>query len=92
MVPLELYELPPETAEFDPPVTAIKTGGEGLGGTTSVSAGSSYNSNGTSVTGTYGTLTLGADGTYTYVADQDAADALDAGDTCLLYTSDAADE
>ena len=26
-------------------------------------------------------MTVGADGTYTYVADQDAADALDAGDT-----------
>ncbi len=62
-------------------VTAIKTGGEGLGGTTSVSAGSSYNSSGTSVTGTYGTLTLGADGTYTYIADQNAANILDAGDT-----------
>jgi len=62
-------------------VTAIKTGGEGLGASTSVSAGSSYNSNGTTITGTYGTLTLGADGTYTYVADQSAADDLDAGDT-----------
>ena len=40
-----------------------------------------YNSNGTSVTGTYGTLVVGANGTYTYVADQDAADDLDAGDT-----------
>ena len=39
------------------------------------------NSNGTSVTGTYGTLVVGANGTYTYVADQDAADDLDAGDT-----------
>ena len=43
--------------------------------------GSSYNSSGTSVTGTYGTLTIGADGTYTYVADQSAADDLDASDT-----------
>ena len=42
---------------------------------------STYNSNGTSVTGTYGTLVVGANGTYTYVADQDAADDLDAGDT-----------
>ena len=33
------------------------------------------------LTGTYGQLTLGADGTYTYVADQDAADALDASGT-----------
>ncbi|MDA9694763.1 Ig-like domain-containing protein, partial [Candidatus Pelagibacter sp.] len=46
-----------------------------------VSSGSSYNSSGTSVTGTYGTLTVGADGTYTYVADQSAADDLDASDT-----------
>ena len=33
------------------------------------------------VTGTYGTLVVGANGTYTYVADQDAADDLDASDT-----------
>ena len=51
--------------------------------TTSNSAvsGSTTYSNGTSVTGTYGTLTIGADGSYTYVADQSAADDLDAGDT-----------
>ena len=35
-----------------------------MGGTTSVTHGSTYNSGGTSITGTYGTLTLGADGTY----------------------------
>ena len=46
-----------------------------------VNAGSSYNSSGTSITGTYGTLIVGADGTYTYVADQSAADDLDASDT-----------
>ena len=45
-----------------------------------VSSGSSYNSSGTSKTGTYGTLRIGADGTYDYVADQSAADALDPGD------------
>ena len=45
-----------------------------------VASGSAYNSSGTSVTGTYGTLTVGADGTYTYVADQAAADALDLND------------
>ena len=32
------------------------------------------------VTGTYGTITIGADGSYQYVADLDATDALDAGD------------
>ena len=36
---------------------------------------------GSAVTGTYGQLTIQADGSYTYVADQAAADALDAGDT-----------
>ncbi|NDA15853.1 MAG: hypothetical protein EBZ14_11510, partial [Gammaproteobacteria bacterium] len=34
-----------------------------------------------SVVGYYGTLTLAADGTYTYTADQSVADALDADDT-----------
>ena len=51
------------------------------GSNSSVASGSAYNSSGTSVTGTYGTLVVGADGTYTYVADQSAADALDASDT-----------
>ena len=51
------------------------------GSNSSVASSSSYNSNGTSITGTYGTLVVGADGTYTYVADQSAADALDASDT-----------
>ena len=32
------------------------------------------------MTGTYGTLTIGADGSYTYVANTAAAEALDAGD------------
>ena len=50
------------------------------GSNSAVSSGSSYNSSGTSVTGTYGTLRIGADGTYDYVADQSAADALDPGD------------
>ena len=51
------------------------------GSNSSVASGSAYNSSGTSVTGTYGTLTVGADGSYTYVADQSAADDLDASDT-----------
>ena len=59
-------------------VTVIQPSG---GSASSVSLHSSYNSSGTSVTGTYGTLTIGADGTYTYVADQSAADDLDASDT-----------
>ena len=54
-----------------------------------MNSGSTYDSSGTSVTGTYGTLTIGADGSYTYVADQSAADDLDAGDTAtdvFVYT------
>ena len=51
------------------------------GSNSAVSSGSSYNSSGTQVVGTYGTLTVGADGTYTYIADQSAADDLDANDT-----------
>jgi VCBS repeat-containing protein len=39
------------------------------GGSNSVVSSTTY-SNGTSVTGTYGTLVVGANGTYTYVADQ----------------------
>ena len=45
-----------------------------------VASGSSYNSSGTSKTGTYGTLRIGADGSYDYVADQSVTDNLDAGD------------
>ena len=67
-------------------VTQIKKDG---GSNSAVSSGSTYNSSGTSITGTYGTLTIGADGSYTYVADQSAADDLDAGDTetdVFVYT------
>ena len=59
-------------------ITQIKENG---GSNSAVSSGSSYNSSGTSVTGTYGTLTIGADGSYTYIANTAAAEALDAGDT-----------
>ena len=52
------------------------------GDNSAVNSGSTYNSGTpTTVTGTYGQLTIGADGTYTYVANQSAADDLDAGDT-----------
>ncbi len=59
-------------------ITQIKENG---GSNSAVSSGSSHNSSGTSVTGTYGTLTIGADGSYTYIANTAAAEALDAGDT-----------
>ena len=66
-------------------VSAIRTGSsEGSGTSGSI---------GSALTGTYGQLTIAANGSYSYVANQAAADALDAGDiVCLLYTSDAADD
>ena len=36
-------------------------------------------SNGTTIVGTYGTLTIGSNGSYTYIADQDAADSIASG-------------
>ena len=53
-------------------VTAVRTGsseGSGTAGTV-----------GSALTGTYGQLTLNSNGSYTYVANQAAAEALDAGD------------
>ena len=67
-------------------ITQIKKNG---GSNSAVGIGSSYNSSGTQVTGTYGTLTIGADGSYTYAATQDAADVLDVGETAsdvFVYT------
>jgi VCBS repeat-containing protein len=53
-------------------VTAIRTGSsEGLGTDGSI---------GSALDGTYGQLTIAEDGSYTYVANKDAADALDIGD------------
>ncbi len=74
----------PESDSFS--VTHIK---KKDGGTDSAVSSGTNNSNGTSVTGTYGTLVIGADGSYTYTADQDAADDLDANDTApdtFVYT------
>jgi VCBS repeat-containing protein len=54
-------------------VTAIRVGSsEGSGTAGSI---------GSALTGTYGQLTIAADGSYSYVANQDAADALDVGDS-----------
>ena len=71
-------------------ITQIKKDG---GSNSSVAEGSTYNGSnataGTSVTGTYGTLTIGADGSYTYVADQAAAEPLDTGESgtdVFIYT------
>ena len=57
-------------------VTAVRLGGtEGSGSAGSV---------GSALTGTYGQLTLNANGSYTYVANQAAADALDANDSVMI--------
>ena len=65
-------------------VTAIRTGSEAGTGTAGSVDGTT--------TGTYGTLTLNANGSYTYVADQAAADALadgaSASDTFTYEVSD----
>ena len=58
-------------------ITHIKKDG---GSNSAVSSGSSYNSSGTAVTGAYGTLTIGADGSYKYVAQSDIS-GFDAGET-----------
>ena len=54
-------------------VSAVRVGSSEGGGTAGTL--------GQALTGTYGQLTLNANGSYSYVANQDAADALDAGDT-----------
>ena len=70
-------------------VTAIQPSG---GSSSDVTSGTTYN-DGTQSTGTYGTLTIGADGSYTYTADQDAADALDDGETLTdVFTYTVTDE
>ena len=59
-------------------ISAIRTGqetGSGTSGTVGVA-----------LTGTYGQLTLNADGSYTYVANQDAADALSASGAYDYFT------
>ncbi len=60
-------------------ISAVRTGqveGGGKGGPAKV---------GTTLKGTYGTLTLNADGSYTYAADQDAANVLKRGDSAIDY-------
>ena len=58
-------------------ISEVRTGqteGGGRGGADSV---------GTTLVGTFGTLTLNADGSYTYGADQDAANSLKRGDSAV---------
>jgi VCBS repeat-containing protein len=63
-------------------VTAISSNGTGTSGTV-----------GQALTGTYGVLTLNADGSYSYVANTAAAEALDAGDSATdVFTYTVADD
>ncbi|SFT90885.1 VCBS domain-containing protein [Pseudomonas marincola] len=56
-------------------VSGIRVGAKDIPGDfDAVTAGSTGASNGTVITGLYGTLTIGADGSYTYVVDNDNAD------------------
>ena len=68
--------------------------GTGSNSDQTVASGSTYNTNSpTSITGTYGTLTIGADGSYTYTADQSASDSITTGTTAndiFTYTADGA--
>ena len=59
-------------------ISAIRTGTEAAGTGTSGTVGSS-------LTGTYGTLTIQSTGAYTYVANLAATEALDAGDVAIDY-------
>ena len=64
-----------ETA--DAVVSSVRTGTEAGTGTSGTV--------GSSLKGTYGTLTLNSDGTYSYVADQDGADILTPDTTAIDY-------
>ena len=75
------YDIDSDDIDVDdsasPLITEIRTGsteGSGTIGTL-----------GQALTGTYGQLTLNSDGSYTYVANQDAANVLDAGDSVVDY-------
>jgi len=70
-----------DSAGADTPVTVTKIGTSSAN--TAVAASSTSTSNGTSVTGSYGTLVLGANGSYSYDLDDtnSSVDALNSGQT-----------
>ena len=75
------YDIDSDDIDVDdsasPVITEIRTGSTEGSGTTGTL--------GQALTGTYGQLTLNSDGSYTYVANQDAANVLDAGDSVVDY-------
>ena len=70
-----------DDSDADSDTLTVTLIGVGTDSDQAVASSSKYNSNGTTVTGTYGQLTIGADGSYIYTANQSAADDLDASDT-----------
>ncbi len=70
----------PNTSEYGDTIKVTAIQHSSAGSSTAVGDYTYDHGSATSVTGTYGTLTIGSDGSYEYVADQDAADALDSGD------------
>ena len=76
----------PDTPVASLTLTSIRTGPEtgGTAGTAaSITSGSTSSTNGTQVVGKYGTLTIGADGSYSYALDNSnsAVNALNTGET-----------
>ena len=60
-------------------ITAIRTGRE------SATSGTTAGTIGQALNGTYGVLTVAADGSYSYAATRSGADGLEAGDTAIDY-------
>jgi VCBS repeat-containing protein len=65
---------PNTTADSDPEndtltITALRTGTEGAGGSTTAVTSGTTSANGTLLAGSYGAITLGADGSYSYALD-----------------------
>lgn len=60
----------PDNSLSELSITGVRTGNEGAGGTMESIATGTTSANGTSIQGKYGTLTLGANGTYIYVLDR----------------------
>ena len=63
-----------DTDPDESPSLAVTNISHTNGNSGTVASSSTFESNGTTIVGTYGTLTIGADGSYTFTADQDAAD------------------
>lgn len=70
-------------------ITSIRTGTEAAGGAMTTVTGGTTSANGTSITGMYGTIVLGADGSYTYTLNNNnaAVNALKNGQSLTEYFS-----